>query len=154
MRVPEFLTDLTDAALGTLSGLITKPRVVREAELLVDLAICLALAVIPGKVGWIACVAFFLLRDAALTGMQSPGKSLYNLKVVSASTGAVIGWRTSVVRNVVLIVPVLNIVDILHFVRHGRRLTDEWLGLDVRQEKAEKDVEEEADDNHNPPTTE
>lgn len=153
MRVPKFLTDWAASVLSTLAGLITKPCVVREAELLVDVAISLALAVIPGRIGWVACVGFFLLRDAIYASRQSPGKKLYNLKIVNAKTGATIGLRMSVVRNLILITPLLNFVDMAHFFRTGRRLTDEWLGVDVRQEGDENETSEEVEDNPNPPTT-
>lgn len=152
MRVPKFLTEWAASVLGTLAGLITKPRVVREAELVVDVAISLALAVIPGRIGWVACVGFFLLRDAVYASRQSPGKKLYNLKIVNAKTGATIGIRMSVVRNLILITPLLHLVDIAHFVKTGRRLTDEWLGVDVRQEGGGKETSEEGEDNPNPPT--
>lgn len=151
MRVPKFLTEWAASVLGTLAGLITKPRVVREAELVVDVAISLALAVIPGRIGWVACVGFFLLRDAVYASRQSPGKKLYNLKIVNAKTGATIGIRMSVVRNLTLITPLLHLVDIAHFVKTGRRLTDEWLGVDVRQDSG-KETSEEGEDNPNPPT--
>lgn len=137
----------------TLVGLVSKPRVVREAAFVVDVAISLALAVIPGKLGWVACVGFFMLRDVADAEHQSPGKSLYKLRIISTKSGNAVGWRTSVVRSIILLTPLLNFVDIAHFVRTGRRLTDEWLDIDVVQGEAEKSTDEKVEDNLNPPTT-
>ena len=155
MRVPQFFKRMAASVLDTLAGIITKPRVVREAEFLVDLSISLALAVIPGKTGWVACIVFFLFRDVAYLKSQSPGKVLYKLKIVNAATGATIGWRTSIIRNLILLTPLLNIADVARFVKTGRRLTDEWLGVEVVQEESTEGntVTHNVEDNPNPPTT-
>lgn len=155
MRVPQFIKDMAASILHVLAGIITKPRVVREAEFIVDLSISLALAVIPGKPGWFCCVAFFLLRDVFDNKRHSPGKMLYKLRIVHAASGAEVGWRTTIVRNIILLTPLLNILEIAHFLKTGRRLTDEWLGLDVMQDagKNEDAETQQEEDNPNPPTT-
>lgn len=154
MRVPQFLKNMAASILDVLAGIITKPRVVREAEFLVDLSICMALAVIPGKPGWLFCIAFFLLRDAIDNKRHSPGKILYKLRIVYSTTGTEVGWRTTIVRNIILLAPLLNIVEIAHFLKTGRRLTDEWLGIDVLQDagKNEDAETQQEEDNPNPPT--
>lgn len=153
MRVPQFILNMAASVCDTLACIFTKPRIVREAEIVVDVAISLALAVIPGKLGWVACGTFFLLRDVATAKRQSPGKQLYNLKIVSVKSGEPVGVRTTVVRNLILITPVLNLFDIFHFVKSGRRKTDEWLGLDVIQENGANKDSQEVEDYPNPPTT-
>ena len=149
------MKNMAASILDMLAGIITKPRVVREAELLVDLSISMALAVVPGKPGWLFSIAFFLLRDVIDNKRHSPGKILYRLRIVYTATGAEVGWRTTIVRNIILLTPLLNIVEIAHFLRSGRRLTDEWLGIDVLQDAGKKeDVgTRQEEDNPNPPTT-
>ncbi len=119
------------ATLGQIfTGLITKPRIEREAAALVDLIFSLTLATLPGIAGSVAGVAYFLLRDGRANGM---GKRLYGLETVRAADGRRASWSTAMLRNMLLLVPLFNLVDVWHFFKSGRRLTDEWLGTDVRK---------------------
>lgn len=111
-------------------GLITKPRVEREAAALVDLIFSFTLATLPGIAGSVAGVAYFLLRDGRGNGM---GKRLYGLEAVRAADGRRASWSMAILRNLLLLVPLFNLVDVWHFFVSGRRLTDEWLGTDVRK---------------------
>ncbi len=110
-------------------GLITKPRIEREAALAVDMILSLTLATFPGLFGKAACLAYFLLRDSRGGGM---GKRLYNLAVVRATDGCIVSWRTALLRNILTLLPIFNLVDLYRFVANGKRLTDEWLGTEVR----------------------
>ena len=110
-------------------GLITKPRIEREAALAVDMILSLTLATFPGLFGKVACLAYFLLRDSRGGGM---GKRLYNLAVVRATDGGIVSWQTALLRNILTLLPIFNLVDLYRFVANGKRLTDEWLGTEVR----------------------
>lgn len=112
-------------------GLITKPRIEREAALAVDVILSLTLATFPGLFGKVACLAYFLLRDSRGGGM---GKGLYKLTVVRSADGGKVGWQTTLLRNILTLLPLFNLVDLYRFVANGRRLTDEWLGTEVRSE--------------------
>lgn len=118
------MSTLRDIALG----LIRKPRIEREAALAVDVILSLTLATFPGMFGKVAGVSYFLLRDVLGGGM---GKRLYGLVVMRAADGRRAGWQTSLVRNILLLLPVFNIVDVVRFVVKGRRLADEWLGAEI-----------------------
>ncbi len=139
------------SVLKTLAGIVTKPRVVREAALFVDLAISLALAVYPGSLGWVICVVFFLLRDVSTVRRRSPGKNLYKLRIVKVSDGSPVDWRMTVVRNLILLTPVLNVVDVCYFVKHARRLSDVWLKFDVVPDAVDV-LPDGGDSGANPPT--
>lgn len=110
-------------------GLITKPRIEREAALAVDVILSLTLATFPGLFGKVACMAYFLLRDSRGGGM---GKRLYNLAVIRTADGGIVSWRTALLRNILTLLPIFNLVDLYRFVANGKRLTDEWLGTEVR----------------------
>lgn len=152
MRVPKFIESMAAGVLKTLAGILTKPRVVREAELFVDVVICIALAITPGLFGWFLCITFFLLRDVFTAQRLSPGKSLYNLRIIKVADGSPAEWKMTVVRNLILLTPILNVVEIFYFIKHGRRLTDVWLKFDVVQDMVDSAPQDEQDDD-NPPTS-
>lgn len=155
MRIPKFLTEMAASVLNTLAGFITKPRITREAAFCVDLSIGAALATMPGVYGWALFALFFMLRDATDTKRFGPGKRLYKLKILNAGSGNPVGWRMTIVRNMILAIFPLNVADIAHFIRTGRRLTDEWFGIEVRQQEMEDETTgEKVEDYPNPPTTE
>jgi uncharacterized RDD family membrane protein YckC len=68
------------------------------------------------------CLAF-ALKDSF--GGFSAGKVLTGLRVVDAETGAPIGPRQSVMRNLILLVPLMPIV-LAFQMRGGKRLGDGW----------------------------
>lgn len=111
-------------------GVITKPRIEREAAALVDLIFSFTLATLPGISGSVAGAAYFLFRDGRGNGM---GKRLYGLETVRVADGGRASWRIAMLRNLLLLVPLFNLVDAWRFITNGRRLTDEWLGTDVRK---------------------
>ena len=128
------MSTLRDIAIG----LITKPRVEREAALAVDLILTATLATFPGMFGNVAGVSYFLLRDVFGAGM---GKRLYKLVVTRVSDGGRSGWQTALVRNILLLLPIFNIVDVVRFIVKGRRLTDEWLGTEIDHAQAAPEEE-------------
>ena len=125
-------TAIASGLLHLLIGLITKPRILREVALLLDVAISLTLAIFPSIIGKILAVGYFFFRDSLpFLGFSSFGRSIFGLKILRASDASNANGRICFVRNLLLAVPIFNIVDLLFFVVKGRRLTDEWLGTDV-----------------------
>ncbi len=160
MKFAEAIDKLAAGILRVLADLISSPRIEREFALCVDVFMAFALAVFPGVYGWIASVAFFLLRDAFSPRTYSPGKSTFSLRVVKSSDGSPASWRFTLVRNLLLLTPVL-IVDVYYFIRFGWRMTDKWLGLEViASQDASQNANEvdydasDADDDQNPPNEE
>ncbi len=84
--------------------------------------------------GLVLGLAYFFFRDTLPLGIVSSfGKSIYDLKVVIVDDGVVrrIPWHKSVVRCLVMLIPILNLVDAYRFFRYGERLVDKWLGSRV-----------------------
>ncbi|MBN2164671.1 MAG: RDD family protein [Marinilabiliaceae bacterium] len=74
-------------------------------------------------------IAYFLLKDALpfLNG-QSIGKYFMGLKVVNKESLTPItkDYKKSIIRGVVLLIPILNIIDIYRYLTIGERLADKW----------------------------
>lgn len=103
----------------------------REFAFAVDLIICLTLAIFP-KIGWILGSLYFFAKDAIpTTGGRSFGKLLYGLKTVSVSTNQRVQIEKSIIRSLIMLIPILNIVDIISFLKTGTRLADRWIGTKV-----------------------
>ena len=62
-----------------------------------------------GNLGWLASIAYWLARDGLFDG-QSIGKRLMGLKVIVQPTQTRCTLRESAIRNVLWIVPVLNVL--------------------------------------------
>lgn len=76
---------------------------------LIDLVIVVGLSWI-WLIGWFAATAYWLLRDIALDG-QSVGKRICRLKTVCLKPAqAACTWKASVLRNLLLLIPLVNIV--------------------------------------------
>lgn len=95
---------------------------------LVDLVIAAGLSLFP-RVGWMIGLIYLLSKDALpfLNG-QSFGKKMFNLRVVvlpqlAAMTGEA---EKSVIRGLLLIIPVLNLIDLWHLITRKVRLADQW----------------------------
>jgi len=96
---------------------------------LIDGLIALGLGSLLDGLGWILGGAYWLLRDGLFKG-QSVGKRLMDLKVVVKSSGARCTFKESIIRNVLWIVPLINVVMAisgLYYLtkdRHGRHWGD------------------------------
>lgn len=116
----------------------------RSVAFSIDLLSCFSLSIIP-SFGWVLALAYFLLKDANLLGSKSSiGKSIYSLRIVDADTQepAEKGMmEKTLIRNLILVVPLLNILDIFHLMNHGVRLADQWTGLTVVRPEDEKKQE-------------
>lgn len=80
--------------------------------------------------GWIASVAYFLTRDSLpfLDG-QSVGKKAMGLRAVTEDGQPLTNnWGPSVIRNIVLYIPLFILVEIVILFTNekGLRLGDQW----------------------------
>ncbi len=57
--------------------------------------------------GWVAAAAYWLSRDALFNG-QSVGKRVMGLRVVIVPDRRRCGWRESVLRNLLWLIPIVN----------------------------------------------
>lgn len=94
----------------------------------IDLAIALSLSILP-SFGWILCLCYFLWRDSLpFSKKQSFGKSIYHLKVVE-ETGTeyyALSKEKAFIRNMIVLIPFLNLMDGYQFLLSGQRLADRW----------------------------
>lgn len=93
----------------------------------VDLIVCFTISLCP-RIGVALSVFYFLFRDILpFDGARSFGKSVYRLKVVPIEgEPRTITWRQAFVRNIVTLIPLVNIYDIYLFLLTGERLADQW----------------------------
>jgi len=105
---------------------------------LVDAVIVAVLVLIP-KVGWIFGLIYFLGKDAmpSLKG-QSVGKKLFNIRILTTGTNEPLYLHPekSVTRGLILLIPVVNVIDILRLMVKGERLADKWTETHVVEESA------------------
>lgn len=121
---------------NALLNLLLSPRLEREVAWLCDLALAATLCVFPSVLGLVAGVAYMTLRDALpLLGRRSFGKSIFDLRVVRTADRQPAPGQVALLRNLLLAVPPITIIDVVRFATTGRRLTDEWLGTDVACDK-------------------
>jgi RDD family. len=106
----------------------------RVVALILDASISLALSIIP-VVGYIVGALYFFLKDALpFSNGESFGKHLYQLKLVDRETTQDLGkgkFEKSIIRSLILITPIINIIDIVYFIKHEHRLADEWVNTSV-----------------------
>ena len=81
----------------------------RMAAWLIDFVIVLGLGAAFYIVGWVASTAYWLLRDGCFEG-QSLGKRIMGLKVVVDPGGRPCTFRQSILRNVLWVIPVMNLL--------------------------------------------
>lgn len=77
---------------------------------LVDFLVVLGLAMLFQQVGWLAGGVYVLLRDALFGNGQSIGKRLMDLKVVVGPDRINCSFRTSTIRNMLWIIPLINVL--------------------------------------------
>lgn len=81
---------------------------------LVPILILPKILIIPkaGWIGWFLASTYLLTKDSLFFG-QSMGKRIMNLQVIRIDTGHPAGFKDSVIRNFVFLVPYLNILMVL-----------------------------------------
>ena len=108
---------------------------------------------LASKAGWLLCAGYMLTRDSLpFLGGQSVGKKAMKIRAVTLDGQSLAGkWEPGVMRNVSLVIPLLNLVEVFVLLNReggpdrGKRLGDEWGKTKVIVElppvKAEDDPE-------------
>ncbi len=81
----------------------------RLAAWAIDFLLVLGLGVLLSGLGWIASTAYWLCRDGLFEG-QSVGKRVMKLRVVVLPDQTRCTYRTSIIRNLLWVVPLINLV--------------------------------------------
>ncbi len=117
-----------------LQRLQTPAVLERMVAFALDAAICLVLCIIP-IIGYFVGLIYFFLKDALpFTSGDSLGRHLYHLKLVDRETNQRITkgrLEKSIIRGLILFVPIINIIDAVYYIRHEHRLADEWVNTTV-----------------------
>ncbi|MFW6043121.1 MAG: RDD family protein [Marinilabiliaceae bacterium] len=95
---------------------------------LVDLIVAALLSLFP-RIGWMFGLLYILMKDSLpfLNG-QSFGKKLFHLRTIALPHySALTGWpEKSVIRGLVLLIPILNLIDLYYLIIHKVRIADRW----------------------------
>ncbi|MDO4461712.1 MAG: hypothetical protein Q4C30_04340 [Bacteroidia bacterium] len=117
-----------------LQNAISSPIIERFFAFVVDVFVMVAFTVIP-VVGIVLSGVYFLIKDIVpLNGHTSFGKAVYHMRVVNTQDNAPLSklmMFKAVVRNIFILIPFLNIVDIYFLLSTGKRLIDTWIETDV-----------------------
>ena len=95
---------------------------------LIDIIVAVLLSLFP-KIGWMFGVIYLLAKDSlAFLNGQSFGKKLFNLRTIALPHhSSLSGWpEKSIIRGLVLIIPVLNLIDFYYLIIHKVRIADRW----------------------------
>ena len=108
----------------------------RIVAFLIDALLCAFLLLVP-KYGSYLLLIYFVLRDTKMFGFNSIGKRLCHIEVKETGVKDRMEMSSSkmMLRSVFLLVPILNIVDVIHLFRNGERLADKWMNTKVVQGK-------------------
>lgn len=114
--------------------LTAEDRPERIMAFMVDGVITFAIFFFAPVCGDILGTAYYFLKDAIVGTDASVGKGIYGYRVVSVNGDEVrrLPWYKSLARNLMMLVPILNIYDFVSFVRNGQRMTDAWIGVEVK----------------------
>lgn len=115
-------------ATEPVKPVFSMPLMERIFAAIIDLLIVVVLSLFP-RIGWMLGLLYHLTRDSLpfLKG-QSFGKHLLHIKVITLpkQESLVKFPEKSVIRGLVMLIPILNLIDIWHLFTRGRRLADIW----------------------------
>lgn len=100
----------------------------RFIAFILDILSALILSLFP-LWGWLLGIAYLLTKDALpIFDGRSIGKYYMNLRIVNKGTIDSItnNYKKSIIRGIVMLTPILNLVDIYHYLISGERLADKW----------------------------
>ena len=113
---------------GKPESLIQAPLMERMLAAIIDLIIVGGFCFFP-RIGWVIGLLYHLTRDSLpfLNG-QSFGKYLMHIQVITLDQqeSLVNTPQKSVIRGVVMLIPILNIIDVWYLFAKGYRLADKW----------------------------
>ncbi len=103
----------------------------------------IAIMMFMPPIGTVMGTLYFFMRDALPFGYESSvGKSIYGFRVVSreGDEQLPLAWYKSIIRNFMILIPGINIVDFYTFMRYGYRSSDRWFGIEVVRKKVEDET--------------
>ena len=104
---------------------------------IVDLIVAALLSLFP-RIGWMFGLLYILTKDALpfLNG-QSFGKKIFHLRVIALPHhSALTGWpEKSVIRGLVMLIPILNLFDLYYLITQKVRIADRWAETRVIQDQ-------------------
>lgn len=99
----------------------------------IDLSIVLGLSLFP-RIGWLFGLIYFLFKDSlGILKGQSFGRRLFKIKVVSKEDGMSLTNKPdkALIRQIVLLVPILNLIELFYFLFRKERLGAKWSSTTV-----------------------
>lgn len=94
----------------------------------VDLIIVAIISLFP-RIGWMFGLIYLLTKDSlSFLNGQSFGKKLFHLRTIALPHNAALtGWpEKSIIRGLVLLIPILNVIDFYYLITHKVRIADRW----------------------------
>lgn len=120
-----------------LSTDYTAPIGRRFASTMLDFLLAFTMGYVIPIIGPILFVVYFLCKDAfPFFNSQSVGKKLLQIKVVDAKSqqGIQGDYPASIFRSITLLIPGLNLVELVLLISNRERLGDKWAGTTVVKE--------------------
>ncbi|MBR8538271.1 RDD family protein [Carboxylicivirga sediminis] len=99
----------------------------------VDGSIVLGLSLFP-RIGWLFGLIYFLFKDSLpLLNGQSFGRRLFKIKVINKAdgTGLMKSPDKALIRQIIFLVPVLNLLELYRFFTKSERFGDTWTDTTV-----------------------
>nr|WP_321412642.1 RDD family protein [uncultured Carboxylicivirga sp.] len=94
----------------------------------IDLIIAIGISLFP-RIGWIFGLIYFLFKDAMpFTKGQSYGRRLFKIKLVKNPHDESVEKypEKALIRNIIFLIPILNLYEILLFLFAEQRLGEKW----------------------------
>lgn len=126
--------DLLPHLYELLQNAISSPIIERIFAFVVDIFVAVALTVVPVIGVGLAGLYFFVKDILPFNGKTSFGKAVYHIRVVNIQDNSPLTKQMmfkAVVRNIFILIPLLNIVDLYYLLSTGKRLVDIWIETDV-----------------------
>lgn len=117
-----------------IQNAVSSPIIERILAFVVDVFVIAALTIVPVLGIFLAPIYFFIKDILPFNGHTSFGKAVYHIRVVNAQDNAPLTKQMmfkSVVRNIIILIPLLNLVDFYYLLATGKRLIDSWVETDV-----------------------
>lgn len=124
---------LSDQVLSTSYAAPISRRLISS---LMDFLLAFTMGYVIPFLGPVLCILYFLSKDALpVLGGQSVGKKLLQIKVVKKPSFQAItkDYPSSILRSVTLLIPGLNLIELIFILSNKERLGDRWANTTVRK---------------------
>ncbi|MDG5799726.1 hypothetical protein QA597_05035 [Marinilabiliaceae bacterium ANBcel2] len=113
---------------GQPDSVMPAPLIERITAAIIDIIIVIGLCFFP-RIGWMFGIIYHLTKDSLpLLKGQSLGKQLLNIRTLAMPQKVPLSVypEKSVIRGLVMLIPILNIIDAWFLLSKGYRLADKW----------------------------